>query len=154
MVMCNHPEKLPDSLSTAFLIKIHMSSIHVCIRHRASARERVRCSNGPPTPLVWILESGFSDFGFFKGPSPPFLRGPGPLVWFFLVNDIVSGRLFSKILMPTWAQLASQLGDKIEPKSSQEGPRLQANLHHGFDALFERFWKHLGSSFGRFQASS
>ena len=52
---------------------------------------------------------------------------------------------FGLLLDRFWSQLASQLGPKIHQKSAQEGSKFQANLHHVFDILFNRFWKLEGS---------
>ena len=47
-------------------------------------------------------------------------------------------------LVPIWLQLAYQLGAKIQQQLSQEGSKIQANLHHDFDPLFDRFRSLLG----------
>ena len=41
--------------------------------------------------------------------------------------------------MPTWPQLAPQLGAKIHPKSLQEPTKIHPNLHLVFDHLLDRF---------------
>ena len=64
------------------------------------------------------------------------------------LHVIISASRFGWILVkrkPTGAQLASQLGPKIDPKPSQEGCHIQTNLHHVLSALFDRLWKPLGS---------
>ena len=46
---------------------------------------------------------------------------------------------FYRILVPTWLQLASQLGPKIHQKSSQEASKTQPNIHLVIDLFFHWF---------------
>ena len=128
----------------------HCSNIPFMIRHRASARERdgsrhlllvlisgplVLWSSGPggPGPLVLALVLGFWML-LREAPTPArmafFLDFCCVIFWHRL------GTPFFLILVPTWVQPASQLGDKIHQTSSQEGFKFQANLHYVFDTLF------------------
>ena len=64
---------------------------------------------------------------------------------------------FLSVFVRSWSQLGPtwvQLGSTIHPKSSQEGSKYQANWHHDFDAIFDRFWKPTGSNLGGFGSSS
>ena len=46
---------------------------------------------------------------------------------------------FYRILVPTWLQLASQLGPKIHQKSTQEPSKTQPNIHLVIDLFFHWF---------------
>ena len=119
----------------------------------------VECSKaclGPLDPGTVVLEipEGFlrgqeANFSFLLNllalSRAPFFR------WFFWH---CLGTLIFQILVPTWVQLACQLGAKIHPNPCQEGSKYQANLHHIFDTLFDRFWVPFGLNFGRFWVPS
>ena len=60
----------------------------------------------------------------------------------FIFRSIFWHRLgipFYRILVPTWLQLASQLGPKIHQKSTQEASKTQPNIHLVIDLFFHWF---------------
>ena len=113
--------------------------IYIYIRHRAHARER---DGSYPCPTAPAPGPVFS----FKGP-------PTPNTAAARVTNLRSffGHLFAmpfwSILAPTWPQLASQLGSKIDQKSIQEPSKLHPNLHLVFDRLSDGFSNEFSSIF-------
>ena len=84
---------------------------------------------------VWLIDS--------KDPTPPtcvILREPnglGDLSDNFFRHRL--GTLIFWILVPTWHQLAPQLGGKIQSKSLQEPCKIRSKSHLIFDNLLHRF---------------
>ena len=60
------------------------------------------------------------------------------------------GTLIFRILVPTWPQLAPQLGAQIHPKSFQEPSKIDLKWYLVSDASSDRFLMDLGWIWGRF----
>ena len=62
-----------------------------------------------------------------------------PVPGFLMIFWLRLGKVIFSILVPTWLQLGSQLGLKIDQKSSSEPSKPHPNLHLVFDCFLDRF---------------
>ena len=77
----------------------------------------------------------------FKGPDPLFPRSLRfwPMAFLPIIFSYRFDISFFWILVPTWCQLASQNGPKIDQKSIQEPSNIHPNIHLIIDHFFNRF---------------
>ena len=102
-----------------------------------SLRKGTKCVSNVP---VMVLKSGL----LIELRDPPSLGlgslGLATASWFLMFFWYRLGTSFFRILVPTWPQLASQLGLKILPKSSQEPSKIYPNIDLIIDHFFYWFF--------------
>ena len=102
-------------------------------------------ATGPCGPSAWRAVQKIAIFPSvpeeYRAPPPPLpgFTGMNRVSGFLMIFWLRLGTIILSILVPTWLQLGSQLGLKIDQKSIQEPSKIHLNLHLVFDRFLDRF---------------